>query len=75
MFSWLKRLFERRYVYFVSLNYGNTERTGFGNVEILRNKPINDFDDIADIVNAIEKDFNLEDVVILSWSRMKRESK
>jgi hypothetical protein len=47
---------------------------GDGFCEIIRDKPIEDIEDILEIKRAIEKDKNLKEVVIINFIKLKRPS-
>jgi hypothetical protein len=51
----------KKYCYFISYNHS----CGFGNCEMHRSKRIVSFEDIKDLKRVIEKDFKVNDVIIL----------
>lgn len=55
------------YTYFVSYSCNKGNNSLNGHIQIIRNRKIKTFDDIASIKKLIEKDYDMQNVVISNF--------
>lgn len=67
-------MIKRKYTYYVTfLNKGDNELSfGYGYSIIVRDKKINSVEQIKSVLNFIEKENNLDNVIILDYKRVKK---
>lgn len=57
-----------KYTYFLSYNHATSKsNSGFGMVEVFRDRPIENFRDIQSIAEGLQDKFNLGEVIILNY--------
>lgn len=64
-------MFKRKYEFYISYNFINSNGPGFGSIDLTRTKPIKSFDDMSELIEDIKKVNNLDSVVITNIYRIK----
>jgi hypothetical protein len=67
----IKKLFQRKYRYFVSYSWSNKNEHGCGSVSIRSDNKLNNSNEISSITNFIRSEKKIENVVIINWVRLK----
>jgi hypothetical protein len=58
-----------KYHYFVSFAFGTTAASGFGNLDIVRDYPIDDHTDIQEIQREISERAKQPGITVLFWKQ------
>jgi hypothetical protein len=67
----IKKLFQRKYRYFVSYSWTDKNGSGFGSLSFRSNNKLNNSIEISNLTNFIKSKQKFENIVILNWIRLK----
>lgn len=62
---------KRKYTYYVIFYFAERHRTGIGTMEYVTSKRIKDYNDINSAVDFIKRLRNADQIIMLSWRRIK----
>lgn len=64
-------MFKRYYAYFVVYNFSNGLGNGSGAIEITRNRPIKNLDDVESVAKYIQEFTKSNELHLSNWIRLK----